>query len=275
MIKLRLRGRLGNQLFQYAFAYLFSKRLKTFFLLDTNFQLFELGYFKLNSFYRVLNNSGLLKVYNLIQRSFTSKIQLDFRDCFQEYNYSNVPVSAYLDGYFQDYRLYADHKKELSAIFKVKKKYQKVYNKKYKKLQAEKKTIVVSFRFGDYASFNLFNDSSVIIPINWYSDVLKKIDLKEAVIFCISDDIGYVEKNFEIEHEQIFFVKDDMITQLLLLQKADISIISNSTFAWWGAFLNEKSGMVYCPQYFLGFPVGKEIPPCIYPLNWKQVPVNK
>lgn len=275
MIKIRLRGRLGNQMFQFAFGALLSKKKGTKLLLDTNFQKFELGYFCLTGFFRFLNNSHFLRGYNFIQRKITSKASYDYRDCFLEHDYSNISSSAYIDGYFQDFRLYVNDKEEIKKIFKIRPRYRKVYKAKYREVQLNKRTIVISFRFGDYATFDLFQGASLIVPVKWYADILSRIDVTDAIIYCISDDINYVKEHFNIGHEPIYFVKDDMITQLLLLQHADICIISNSTFAWWGAFLNNKAQAIYCPRYFLGFPVSKEIPPNIYPENWIKVPVTQ
>lgn len=261
-------------MFQFAFAMLMARKLKTAFLLDTNFQHFELGYFKLFGYSKLLRNAFVLRVYNFFQKKIKPKNNYDFKDCFQEHSYDNLPKSANIDGYFQDHRLYINHREELAKIFTVKTKFRKVYDEKYHGVQQKKRTIVISFRFGDYASFDLFNGKDLIIPISWYEDVLNGLELSDAVIFCISDDIHYVEANFCPNHKNLFFVKDDMVTQLLLLKNADICIISNSTFAWWGAFLNDKAQAIYCPQYFLGFPVSKEIPPHIYPENWTKVPVT-
>ena len=59
-----------------------------------------------------------------------------------------------------------------------------------------------------------------------------------------------------------------------LLLHADKLIISNSSFAWWGAYLNKNKTEVFVPQYWLGFKVDKEIPADIIPARFISVPVR-
>jgi hypothetical protein len=56
---------------------------------------------------------------------------------------------------------------------------------------------------------------------------------------------------------------------------ADKLIISNSSFAWWGTYLNKKNAEVFAPRYWLGFKIRKEYPVGIFnSLNWNLVEVN-
>ena len=82
-------------------------------------------------------------------------------------------------------------------------------------------------------------------------------------------EVGEKYKNAKYVHES-------EIVDFQLLMNADICVISNSTFAWWGAYLNRKvHKMVMAPKYFLGFHDGKEFPNGIYSktgyqeIDWK------
>ena len=53
-----------------------------------------------------------------------------------------------------------------------------------------------------------------------------------------------------------------------------MAIISNSTFSWWGVFLNKKDNLlVYAPKYWLGYTNKKEYPNGIMCNKWKWINV--
>lgn len=276
MIKVKLLGRLGNQLFQFAFASLLTKRLQTSFLLDTNDQPFDLPYFELHGSWTLLQQRPVWKIYNKLQQAFLRNAPLvDLRDCRIPLDEQQLRDDAVYWGYYQDYRLYEPIKSQLLQWFSIKSIYRSSFEKTYAPKLRERPSIVASFRLGDYQSFDVFakDGKSPILPLEWQRDILTSFDFDQFNVFIISDDIQQVEQRLGLQHRNIEYVKANVPTQLLLLTHADYCIISNSTFAWWGAYLNTIAKKIYCPQYFLGFHFGIEYPVNIYPPHWIQVPV--
>ncbi|MNY72313.1 hypothetical protein D3C86_2108360 [compost metagenome] len=67
---------------------------------------------------------------------------------------------------------------------------------------------------------------------------------------------------------------DSEIESLLALKHSQIDIISNSTFQWWGAWLNEvPNKTIYAPKYWLGHKINKEYPKQVIPDGWRQIKV--
>jgi hypothetical protein len=64
-----------------------------------------------------------------------------------------------------------------------------------------------------------------------------------------SDDIKWCKSVFG---SSVHYVEDTVGTQLFLMTKMKHLIISNSTFAWWGAYLNQNKGIVVAPDPWLG-----------------------
>ena len=72
------------------------------------------------------------------------------------------------------------------------------------------------------------------------------------VFFVFSDDVDWVRKNIPLP-DNTFFVTDacevNTYWYIWLMSKCKHNIISNSTFSWWGAYLNEnKEKIVVAPS---------------------------
>ena len=100
--------------------------------------------------------------------------------------------------------------------------------------------------------------------------MIDRID--DYCLIFISDDIQYVKDQFAPMYPGARFEQNEEIIDFQLLINADILVLSNSTFAWWGAYLNPKPGKkVFAPKFWLGFKVGKEYPVNIILPSWTTV----
>jgi hypothetical protein len=109
------------------------------------------------------------------------------------------------------------------------------------------------------------------LPLSYYQNTLTALKRKNLHYIFISDDIAFIEENFaDIEPKTIS--KESEIYDFQHLLNSNICVISNSTFSWWGAWLNTRSDkIIYCPKYYLGYHLKKQIPENIYPQEWRQI----
>jgi len=81
-----------------------------------------------------------------------------------------------------------------------------------------------------------------------------------------------VKENLKLDTNNVLFIDwnrgNDSIYDMFLMSKAKANIIANSTFSFWGAFLNEESKMTVCPRKWFnqGF---KD--PDIIPESWIRI----
>ena len=285
MIAVTLEGRLGNQLFQYAFIYAASRRLNTSFYLDKSIENFVLPkYFEVkNDFLIPLDKSifsikgfkntfrGHLKkrFYRVISSKIFKGNKITFDNRTPVKDILNQLKNDYLyKGYFHSVAYFEDFSNEIRALYKIKKRHIKKFELVKKKAGISKKTAVVHVRRSDYI------DLEWTLPVSYYKEAIEKIGQADVEYIFVSDDAGFIEKEFNyIPNKYISTNKE--IVDLQFLINADICILSNSSFSWWGAWLNNNPGkQVYAPKHWLGYKEGKEYPEGISEnVNIKWIPV--
>lgn len=251
-ILVKVRGRLGNQLFQLAFARALGKRLNCFVFFDIDHQ------FVWNKFFSA---PWYFKLKNQIMRVLLKKIFLR-KKYYHPITVSNdrltdLPEISFLNtvyqGYFQARHYFANLSLE-DEIFKVRPSILKRFYEKYNSLLKEPDIIYVHIRRTDYVNVRKWQlgDAEITLPAAYYNACLMKLDPeKKRRIIVLSDDMDWVKQNINWATE--FIHNDDLMFDFLLMMHAETLVISNSTFAWWAASLNNKSKIVYAPTYFLGY----------------------
>lgn len=289
MIAVTVQGRLGNQLFQYAFINSISKKLNCSFFIDQSVEPFKAAkYFKLKPSVsitlasNVFSISGYKNIFSYYLRVCYSKTLLglfikdtkyfDFKQSYTEV-LSDIKNNVLYNGYFQSAAFFKNNEEDIKCQFTLKKYYQKLYYNTYEKLGEGNKIVTVHIRKTDYqnqAHLNLGSDD-ISLPMHFYHQIIATLDIINTFFIFISDDPTSLVEEFDyIENKHISY--SDEITDFQHLLKADICIISNSTFSWWGAYLNKTPNkVVYAPKYFMGFHIQQEVPPHIYPSNWIQI----
>ena len=290
MIAIRLEGRLGNQLFQYAFIYSASKKLNTSFYLDKTIDRFLLPeYFsvKNDSIYPldnwIFSISGYKNIFNFhLKRAFYQSLFLLLK--FKKKSFNNLSARPQIaldqlsndtiyEGHFQSELFFKSAHTDIRRVFSVKSKYQNLFKKKYDALYNKNQVVCVHIRRSDYLTLDhlKLGSGDLSLPLNYYTAAIGSITEKDVHFIFIGDDHQYIIENFShIANKTI--AADSEIIDFQHLLNANYCIISNSTFSWWGAWLNtQRVKTVYAPKYFMGWRIKEEIPVYIYPETWIQI----
>jgi hypothetical protein len=68
-------------------------------------------------------------------------------------------------------------------------------------------------------------------------------------IFIFSDDIDWCKENLNIKYDHTFIENTEPIEDIRLMTSCNHNVIANSTFSWWGAWLNTNpSKIVIAPK---------------------------
>ena len=296
MIGVLAQGRLGNQMFQYSFAYAVSRKLNTRFFIHNHstlhyFDLFEnfkkenlrnTLYFALRNIFRksriVFSLSDLKKpIAFLFNRAVNKNIRV-WNNTIDPNNFllQKIENNVLYDGYFQSEDYFKEFKEDIKKLFEIRPQYQKSFLDKKKHL-FDKKCIVIHLRRTDYVNYGdeILGGTDMTLPIAYYKKCLSLIkDTNQYNVIFVSDDMEFVKKEFG-SGGNYFYESNNVITDFQLLLNADILIISNSSFSWWAAWLNNKANkLIYAPNYFTGFKIKKFYPAGIKVDDWNWVDVN-
>lgn len=222
-----LWGRLGNQLFSVAATIGVAHINKQSFVLPT--------WAYSDSFANKLPTGTLTDVQIYNQKTFSfSPIRLgtgnwDLRGSFQSERFF-IEASEQVRHYFTpapDLSSYIDEK--YSDLFKG-------------------ETCSLHIRRGDYIRQRAAFPPQ---PISYYQYAVRQFP-RSTRFLIFSDDISWCRIQFKGDNF-IFIDGEKDIIDLFLMSRCDHHIISNSSFSWWGAWLNSSpTKKVYCPEFWFG-----------------------
>lgn len=120
---------------------------------------------------------------------------------------------------------------------------------KIKKLYGDlSNTVSIHLRRTDYLSRACVYNGFKVLSDNDVHTIIDKYFSNDEIIF-VSDDIEYCKNNFIGGQFRFADIEDDDRTEidLYLQTQCKSNVISNSTFSWWGAYLNKNAEKVIIP----------------------------
>lgn len=252
MISCNLRGGLGNQMFQIAAAHALALR-------TNGTSCFDFG-----QCYTPMQGHSAQKYKDNIFINLKHITVNFYRYVYHEpsFSYNELPLmdNLVLDGYFQSEKYFEDYKREIKDLFVVDDKNSKKFLKQFK--SSKLPITSVHIRRGDYLNNSEYH---CICDLNYYKKAMDIIG--ESNFIIISDDIEWVKNN--IKGDNIFYSSlDNELDDLALMTNCDNNIIANSSFSWWGAYLNPKlNKIIIAPKKWFG-PKGPKDTQDIIPNGW-------
>jgi hypothetical protein len=255
MVGVKFNGRLGNQLFQYFFLlYLKSRDSSKIYFFPNPHHAYLARYFDLGVYHNLTLGS---KLYSIFARMLPKVFS--FRDIYlqnffgpREHHPENFTI---YNGFFQS-DFYIRHLPE-TARPEIRKAYRDEFEEKFGAVFKSCKTVVVHIRRTDYLSYG---KRDISLPIDYFKRQLDSIEnLDSYQVFFVSDDMDFVKSAFPARRNFVFSSNSEII-DFQLIHHADVAIISNSTFAWWAAYLSKKQNFVIAPKNWFGFRIGREHP---------------
>ncbi len=268
MITTYLQGGLGNQMFQIATGYSHAKKNNDVAVFDlSNSHTPHQGENSSKYKDRLFNFTHMNNVYNICNKAFTQP-----GHAFCEIPYE---PNQQLQGFFQSEKFFLEDKENIIKIFRegLKNGYGEKWIRVVNDLSILRKSVnkpIVSIhiRRGDYLKFPGIHDPC---PITYYEKAMELMQKRIGSFhpYFVSDDIDWCKQNLGDVGE--FSTHIDEIDDLMLLVNCDHNIIANSSFSWWGAYLNTyPHKIVVGPKDWFG-PRGPLDTQDIIPSNWLKI----
>lgn len=277
MIVAKLISGLGNQLFQYAIGRQIALKNATNLSLDTSFFAGQsLRSYKLDAYNiqaEVVTSNQLHSLLHLYQdhtlkaklyRRWVRLLPKHKRHYFVEsgwWEYEpdllKVINNTYINGYWQHYRYFEHLDERIFQELTLKNAYPFEAQVLLARIQADASSVSVHIRRGDYLSDTNANNLMGVLPLAYYHSAMTYISsrITSPTYYVFSDDLKWASQNLTITSPVVLVdIAGGRYEQveLDLMSKCRHNIIANSSFSWWGAFLNRtKDSIVIAPAQWV------------------------
>ena len=232
MLTAHLNGGLANQLFQVAVTYALAWDNSD----ECAFNLHAPVYYQGNP--AITYKDNIFKQVKQLPETWKPSVVYEEPDL----NYHPIPYAPnmLLKGYFGSEKYFAHHREKIIKLFKP----ETINHPDFATLHV---------RRGDFVKHQ---NVHVLLPIEYYQGALKLIDSK--IVFVVSDDVKWCKDN--LKDKRLEFLDQKDWQDLLLISACRCNILANSTFSWWGSWMNENENkVVIAPKKWYTYDICQDI----------------
>jgi hypothetical protein len=260
-------GGLGNQLFQYAAGRRVAQKNGVPLKIDispfSKYTLHKFGLHPFNISAGIATPDEIASVANVWQRVSSLYKPYYLRPIVKEQffhfdpNILNLSGDVYLDGFWQSEKYFKDIEGLIHNELAIKIK-PDAGNIKIANEIANSNAISLHVRRGDYVNNSKTNEVHGTCSLEYYGEATEIIarQIPNPHFFIFSDDPDWVQKNLIIDYATTYVTNNDAdknYEDLRLMSFCQHHIIANSSFSWWGAWLNPSSEkIVVAPKKWFG-----------------------
>ncbi|WP_339658672.1 alpha-1,2-fucosyltransferase [uncultured Polaribacter sp.] len=240
MIIVRILGGLGNQMFQYAYAKALEQNGYDVKIDISKFKKYKLhGGYHLDKFNIDLSTPSFISTFLSV-----SKIKKNVKEknlLFDE-NLLKLTGNEFIKGYFQTEKYFTGIRAILLDQFTLIQSISKETNTVAKNILSSKNSCSLHIRRGDYVSDKKANSVHGTCDLNYYKNAIQLINdtHQNITFFVFSDDISWTKENLHIENAIYVDNKTIPHEDMYLMSLCKHNITANSSFSWWGAWLNKN-----------------------------------
>jgi len=228
MIIIELMGGFGNWMFQIAFCeylkQLTNSEVKTQITIYSQHASTDLMSGVFQNWKSLLDNN--------IPQPFNEEnlLPYDWKDIVSKYS------SIRITGYFQNYNY-------ISSSFLEKLNFQTEIITKYPDINNR---VFIHIRGGDYIG-NWTHDIDLFT--NYYPNAIKEFP-EGTKFYVFTNDIEYAKTKLFLNDISYEFIQESEVDSMYLMSQCKGGICANSSFSWWGAYLNKNRKLILPSKWF-------------------------
>jgi Glycosyl transferase family 11 len=308
MIGIQLKGRLGNQMFQYAAARTLAEQIGCALLLAGNTLGRRYGiaghWLRLDEApaLRGIQQNGVLRAAfvrgprfwqgravelalpwlkgTLFSRTFSPRRRaVAASQSFEEFDETifSQKSGTWLSGWFQSENYFTANAERVRRWFEPSRRCSQRADELLGQWpNSPENMAAIHIRRGDYANIEDGlgqADQGWLLPMSYYREALDRIP-GDVPLALFSDDPDWAAHEFAGRHPWISR-DNSAVLDMFLIARCRWNIIANSSFSWWAAWLNTQTDkVVIAPKYHLGWRLGSWLPGGIAVPGWQYLDVG-
>ena len=279
---IKVTGGLGNQMFIYAFYYHMQKIHP-----NTCLDLSDMKHYHVHHGYELHKVFAHLPANEICINRVVKKVMefLFFRTILERKQpYGAVEVFmrkrfwplVYFKGFYQSELFFAPVAGEIRRLFAFDASKANARSRELAaRLAADPRSVSLHVRRGDYATAKHWENLGSVCGLAYYRNALEELGRRVpgAAFYVFSDDVPWAKENLPLpEAVYVDWNKgEDSWQDMWLMSLCRNHVICNSSFSWWGAWLDPHADkVVVAPERW--FRNGEA--PSICPESWIKVPIN-
>ena len=262
MIFVKLISGLGNQLFQYAMGRQLAITRGVPLKLDLSFfetqqlRSYKLDHYNIRAevasdeevarFLRVYKSKNRVdRVYRTLERQLPKQLRRYYKEnewWVYEPQLLKASGKLYLDGYWQHHKYFEKLHPQIRQELTLKENSYPRPGNLAAEIAHNHASVSLHIRRGDYVSDKAAHNFMGVLPLEYYYRAISYLGrkLSDPVYYVFSDDLEWAKANLRQDIPLQFVEADKDYVELDMMSRCRHNIIANSSFSWWGAFLNQN-----------------------------------
>lgn len=243
---IKMTGGLGNQMFIYAFYLQMKRSFGNVYIDLSDIMHYDVHYgYEMNKVFGLPQTEFCIRqwVKKVMEFLFFKTIIERKQKSMEAFSCSYIWPLIYFKGFYQSEKYFSEVKDEVRRLFSFDiSRANKRSLDMMRQMDNDPKAVSLHIRRGDYLQPKHWEAIGRICQLPYYRNALEEMEkrVKTPHYYVFSEDLDWVKQNLPMDNATFIDWNkgEDSWQDMMLMSHCRHHIICNSTFSWWGAWLN-------------------------------------